>query len=386
LSRPELPLEGALVLSVGHTLPGLYCIAALRDLGAEVVRIERMTSGARAGPYASISADFPTRSLTAGTSALPLDLKQEGGRSIFLRLAGRAAVVLEGFRPGVASRLGIDYETLAAERPELVYAAISGYGQQGPLRDRVGHDVNYLAETGVLGLSNPVGLPGTTFADGLAGVSAALNIVAALLAASRSGVGQFLDVAIVDGPLFLMASELEQLWSSGRERGPGATHLTGRYPWYGVHETGDGGAVAVGAVEPAFHAALCRQLGLPQLAVSQFPEGADLDQAHEAFSEAFGSRTRDELESLLGSEDTCVTPVVSTAEVAASPLMQRALRARGEGSAPDEKLVRSTVRLGPAELASEHTAGTVLSRLGFSSSEIEALERAGAVGALDGED
>ena len=377
MNRPEPPLEGTLVLSVGHTLPGLYCIAMLRDLGAEVVRVERIAPPGEPGPYATISESYPTRSLTAGTGEVSLDLKQEGGRAAFLRMAGRATVILEGFRPGVASRLGIDYDTLAAEHPKLVYAAISGYGQTGPLRARVGHDVNYLADTGVLGLSNPQGLPGTTFADGLAGVSAALNVVAALSAASRSGLGQYLDLAIVDGPLFLMASEFEHLWLSGRERSSGDTHLTGRYPWYGLHATKDGGAMAVGAIEPAFHTALCRRLGHPELAATQFPEGVELEQMREAYAAAFGSQARNEAETLFDGEDTCVTPVLSTAEVAASPLMERAQRT---GSERGEKLVRSPIRLTPATLANERTAGALLARFGFSREEIKALERAGAMG------
>ena len=376
MDRPQLPLEGALVLSVGHTLPGLYCVAVLRDLGAEVVRVQRVTRGGEAGPYAALGKSFPSHSLTAGTSAVALDLKQESGRTVFLRMAARADAVLEGFRPGVADRLGIDYGTLSVDHPALVYAAISGYGQDGPFRARVGHDVNYLAETGVLGLANPIGLSGTTFADGLAGLSAALNIVSALLAVSRSGRGQYLDLAIVDSPLFLMATEFEHLWQTGEPRGSRDTHLTGRFPWYGVHRTRDGGAVAVGAVEPAFHSALCQKIGHPELAARQFPDGAELEATRETVAEAFASRTRDQAVALFEGEDACVSPVLSTAEVAASPLMQRALR---EGSEAGERLVRSPVRLPPDELARECGEAEVLARFGLSREEIQALDRLGAI-------
>ena len=129
------------------------------------------------------------------------------------------------------------------------------------MSQRSGHDVNYLAETGVLGLANPPGLPGVTVADGLAGVSAALNVVAALHAASRSGQGQYLDLAIVDGPLFMMATEFEYFWRTGHARRAGDTHLTGRHPWYNVHATADGGAIAVGAVEPSFAHCLVPRTG-----------------------------------------------------------------------------------------------------------------------------
>jgi crotonobetainyl-CoA:carnitine CoA-transferase CaiB-like acyl-CoA transferase len=367
------PLAGSVVLSLGHTLPGLYCLAALRDLGAEVVRVER-PARAGAGAYAGLARQFPVRSLVAGTSQLALDLAQEAGRDAFRRLAARADAVLEGFRPGVARRLGIDHETLRAEHPELVYVAISGYGQDSPWRDRAGHDVNYLAETGVLALSNPRGLPGATFADGLAGLAAALNLVAARLAARATGRGAFVDLAIVDAPLFLMASELEHFWLTGDSRGAGDTHLTGRYPWYGVHATRDGGAVAVGAVEPAFHAALCRGIGHPELAERQHAEGEDLEAARAAFAAAFAARGRDEALARLEAEDACASALRSTAEVARSPLMQRALRTGAE-----EPLVRPPVRLEPAPLAPEIAGARVLERFGFSRDEVEALVRAEAL-------
>jgi alpha-methylacyl-CoA racemase len=377
MSSPEPPLRGTRVLSVGHTLPGLYCCAMLRDLGADVVRIERVARGGGVvGPYAALLGHFPMRSVHAGTSECRLDLRDPRGRDAYLRLAGRSDAVLEGFRPGVAARLGIDYARLSALRPALVYAAISGYGQEGPLSQRVGHDLNYLAETGVLGQANPPGLPGTTFADGLAGVSGALNVLAALAAAARSGQGQFLDLAIVDAPLFLMASELEHYWRSGESRGPADTHLTGRYPWYAVHSDADGGAVAVGAVEPHFHAALMERLGHPELAARQFGEGAERESAHAAVAAAFAARKRAGIEREFGGADACVSPVASIAEVSASPLAQRAVHTGAGG----EKLVRTPVRLPGAEPGPERDTTGVLADSGFSADEIRALQQAGVAG------
>jgi crotonobetainyl-CoA:carnitine CoA-transferase CaiB-like acyl-CoA transferase len=377
LSAPAPPLAGSVVLSVGHTLPGLYCLAALRDLGAEVVRVERARRGGDAGPYASLGVSFPSRSLLAGTSELALDLKHDRGREVFVRLAAGADVVLEGFRPGVAARLGVDYAKLSEAHRALVYASISGYGQQGAWSQRAGHDVNYLAETGVLQLGNPRALPGATFADGLAGISAALNIVAALHAAARSGCGQYLDLAIVDGPLFLMASEIEFLWQTGASRHAGDTHLTGRHPWYNVHETADGGAVAVGAVEPGFHAAWCKALGRPDLAARQHDDGAALSDAWDAARALTRGHTRAEIVERFEAEDACVSPVLDTAEVVASPLMERARR-REAGS--DEPLVRSPVRVAGASLEPERSGREVLVRFGFGAEEIAELARAGALG------
>jgi alpha-methylacyl-CoA racemase len=363
------PLAGSVVLSVGHTLPGLYAIALLRDLGAEVVRIERP---ARSGaPYAALAATFPTRSLTAGTQSVALDLKKDAGRAAFERIAREAGVVLEGFRPGVAARLGLDYERLSRDHASLVYASLSGYGQTGAASDRVGHDVNYLAETGVLGLANPAGLPGTTFADGLAGVAAALNIVAAMHAVARTGLGQYLDLAIVDSPLFLMATELEAFWTSGVARSRGDTHLTGRHPWYAVHATKDGGGVALGAVEPAFFAALCRSIGHPELEQHQHADGDARADAWTKFHRFFALRTRDEAMAALADGDACASPVLSVAEVAASPLAERAARESPSGR---EKLVRSPIRLPLPDLGAERHGSSVLARFGFTEAEIEGLK------------
>lgn len=373
--RTDAPLSGSVVLSVGHTLPGLYCLAMLRDLGAEIVRVERPARGDQ-NPYAGLRTRFPTRSLTAGTHSIALDLKADAGRAAFARLSREAAAVVESFRPGVAARLGIDHARLSQNHPALVSASLSGYGQHGPASQRVGHDINYLAETGVLGLANPTGLPGTTFADGLAGLAGALNIVAAMHAAARSGRGQHLDLAIVDGPLFLMATELEAFWGSGVARGPGDTHLTGRHPWYAVHGTRDGGTVALGAVEPAFHATLCRAVDHPELATSQHAEGETRAEAWAAFREFFATRTRDEAMATLGDADACASPVRSTREVAESSLMDRATY---ESAPAGETLVRSPVRLPLPELPEERHGVAVLTRFGFTETEADALVRAGVL-------
>jgi alpha-methylacyl-CoA racemase len=377
MTTPRAPLAGTVVVSIGHTLPGLYCTALLRDLGAEVVRIERGRRGGAAEPYAGLDTAFPVRSLTAGTSELHLDLKCAQGRDIFYRIACQADVMLEGFRPGVAARLGINYERLSAEHAALVYASISGYGQEGSMSQRPGHDVNFLAETGVLGLAHPPGLPGVTFADGLAGMSAALNVVAALHVAASSGRGQYLDLAIVDGPLFLMATEFEYFWRTGQSRRGGDTHLTGRHPWYNVHATADGGAIAVGAVEPGLHAAWCHGLGVPELAEAQHAGGGALDTAWSAARSALGGRTRDEAVALFSGEDASVSPVLDTSEVASSPLMERV---RIPGTREGESLVRSPLGTARVEWREERSGSALLERFGFTAAEIVELQRAGALG------
>jgi alpha-methylacyl-CoA racemase len=377
MTAPTPPLAGTVVVSVGHSLPGLYCIALLRDLGAQVIRVERVQRDGDGDPYAGLDATFPVRSLTAGTSVVNLDLKHEQGREILYRLTAKADVVLEGFRPGAAARLGVDYARLSTDHAALVYASISGYGQTGSMSQRPGHDVNYLAETGALHLGNPIGLPGIPFADGLAGVSAALNVVAAVHAASHGGQGQYLDLAIVDGPLFMMATEFEHFWRTGAARHAGDTHLTGRYPWYNVHATAEGGAIAVGAVEPGFHAAWRRGIGSTESVAAQHAGGDALETAWQAARDRLAGCTRDEAVALFAGEYACVSPVLDTSEVAQSPLMARV---QIPGTREGEVLVRSPVATTPVEWGAELSGGALLERFGFDLAEIAQLRRADVLG------
>lgn len=375
---PNPALDNVLVVSVGHTLPGLYCLAMLRDLGARAICIERPAPPAADEKYKGMDVTFPIRSLTLGTDEMHLDLKQESGVRAFRQLAQCADVVLEGFRPGVMQRLGIDYTSLHELNPGLVYAAITGYGQEGVWRDRVGHDINYLAETGVLALGNPVGLPGATWADGMAGVSAALNIVAAIHARSASGRGQMIDCAIVDGPLSLMTSEFEYAWNTGNARGAGATHLTGSHPWYGIYPTRDGKQVAIGSVEPAFYQVLCHALGLPELATQQYVQGKALEETKAKLGAAIASRSRDEVLALFREHQACVSPVLGTAEVLASPLATRAI---ARDPVTGQSRVLNPVRLAAAPTPTrEPLADFLLARGGFTKNEIEQLLAAGIMG------
>ena len=361
-------LDGVRVLSVGHTLPGLYCLAALRDLGADVTRIERPASAhAR---FAAVAGGFPVRSLHEGTSRCALDLKDARGAAAFRRMAATADVVLEGLRPGAAARLGIDHATLEAANPRLVHVAISGYGQDGPWRQRAGHDVNYLAVTGALGLAGEKdrapALAGITWADGLAGISAALNVVAALHARTRDGEGRGIDLAITDAPLFLLGSEIEHARATGAARSRGDTHLGGAFPWYGVFETADGRWVAVGAVEAPFYENLCRLLELPELVGRQNDPST-----RSAFAAAFRRRTREEWTALAADQDVCVTPVLATDEALATPPAARAID--GDG------LVRSPVRLAPAPRRPGRSTDAVLTAFGFGADEIRALRDCGVI-------
>ncbi len=381
MPAPVHALDGLRVLSIGHTYPGLYCIAILRDLGAQVTRIERLGEGTVDPKYAGLGGMISTESLKRGTSECRIDMKHPKGRGLFQRMARKADVILEGFRPGVAGRLGIGYKTLARKNRKLVYAAISGYGQRGPWRLRPGHDLNYLAEAGVVNLSGAPGGPpateGVTVADYTAGLHAAINILAAVQLRNRTRKGQFLDLAIVDGPLFLMAAEFEYLWRTGESRGKGTTHFTGSHPWYGIYETKDGRHLTLGAIEAGFYSNLCRLLGRPDLEKRRFGSKEELAGARAAFVGAFRQKTLDEWTRHFDGQDVCLSPVLTTGEAAASPLGARAIR---PGAGKGAKLARSPVRSPLPMLRPGRGSSRVLREYGFTTSEIRALQEGNAVG------
>jgi crotonobetainyl-CoA:carnitine CoA-transferase CaiB-like acyl-CoA transferase len=367
------------VLSVGHTLPAMYCIPVLRDLGADVTLVDAPARQPTAKRYEGLAGLFPTDSLLAGTARCRIDLRDGNGREAYLRLARQVDVVLEGFRPGTSDRLGVSYEVVRAAHPGVIYAAISGYGQDGPERARVGHDLNYLADTGVLHLTGDPGsapaVPGVPFADGLAGLNAALNIVAALWRRAQTGTGCYLDIAITDGPAFLMAMEYDFFRQTGRQRQRGDTHLSGGYPWYHVFETADGRHLSVAAVEPHFYARLCQVLGCPELASRQYVDATERQAQFERFAAIFKSKRCEEWVELLRGEDVCVAPVLTPGEAAHALQASR----RSILSADGAPLVCSPVRLAVAPPVPRRGTTAVLTAFGFSDEEIRRLRELGSI-------
>src|SRR5262245_33066665 len=264
-TRPGFPMAHALsrfrMLDLSRQLPGPFCSMLLADLGMDVLTI--------AAPTDPLGAGIPL--LGRNKRSLTLNLKTPEGREIFHRLAREADVVLEGGRPGGAKKLGIDYETLRALNPRLVYCSISGYGQSGPYRDRVGHDVNYLGFAGVIDVTGVAGgaptIPGVQIADiGGGALMATTGILAALLAREATGTGQLVDIAMMDGAVAWQVINLMNLFAQGTPQRRGETILTGRFPCYAVYETRDSRWVTVGALEPHFWRNLCAKLGMPELA------------------------------------------------------------------------------------------------------------------------
>ncbi len=312
------PLAGLRVVELAGIGPGPHAAMVLADLGADVVRIDRPSGGLQLG-----DADAPDP-LLRGRRRVASDLKDPAGREVVLRLVEHAHVLLEGYRPGVTERLGVGPTDCHARNPRLVYARMTGWGQDGPMAQWAGHDINYISLTGTLHAIGRAGerpVPPLNLVGDFGGGSMLLlvGVLAALWEAERSGQGQVVDAAMVDGASLLaqMVWGLlgQGVWSDER----GANLLDGSAPFYDTYTCADGGHVAVGALEPQFYAALLAGLGLDPAAL---PDQYDRDGwplLRSRFTEALASRTRDEWAAVFARTDACVTPVLSFAEAAEHP-------------------------------------------------------------------
>ncbi|MXX80056.1 MAG: CoA transferase [Chloroflexi bacterium] len=320
------PLDGIRVLDLSALAPGPYCSMLLADMGAEVILIEQ---AGRPRGRRDLARDpneerrrFSSYALGRGKRSIGLNLKTDEAREIFHRLADDADVVLEGFRPGVVKRLGVDWETLSARNPRLVYCSLSGFGQTGPYASHVGHDINYIATGGALGMIGDYAAEGrpaipvniiADFAGG--GLMAAFAIVCALQARERTGEGQYIDLGMSDGVLSLITSALAGYEGAEADMSPAAHVLNGGEPHYQVYETSDGRWFSVGSMEPYFYANLCRVLGLEQYIEDQGTnDSARREEIRQAFASAFRTRTAEEWHELLNEVDVCAKPVLTLEE------------------------------------------------------------------------
>ncbi|WP_373876726.1 CaiB/BaiF CoA transferase family protein [Lolliginicoccus levis] len=310
------PLHGIRIIEMAGLAPGPFGCMILADLGAEVLRIERAGGGGGLVP--------PQGPLDRGKNTLSLDLKSESGKKTLLALCDAADVFVEGYRPGVAERLGIGPADLHARNPRLIYGRITGWGQDGPLAPRAGHDINYAAVSGALDLLGRAGEKPTPpvnlladFAGG--GMLLALGILAALHERNTSGQGQVIDAAMVDGSA-LMTTFLHGMRANGLWNGPRGTNLldTGA-PCYDTYATADGKHMAVGALEPQFHAELIARLGIDDEDLPFHLDPTGWPQWRETLAKAFLQRTQDEWTEIFADSDACVSPVVDAWEAQHHP-------------------------------------------------------------------
>jgi crotonobetainyl-CoA:carnitine CoA-transferase CaiB-like acyl-CoA transferase len=296
----------------------------LADMGASVSMVEALIEdGTKSETASERSAAF--NALRRNKRSICIDLKRPEGREIFLELAAISDVVIEGFRPGVVERLGIAFEAIEKLNPRVVYCSLSGYGQSGPYRDLAGHDIDYIAIGGALGLvgrangppAAPLQLVGDVAGGGL---MAAFSIMVALFERTRSGRGQYIDVAMSDGVVSLLTRVAGQFFQSGVEQGVGENRIAGALHFYDSYACADGRFLAVGALEPRFYANLCRILGLEDIVdIHESSPSEERERARARLAARFLERTRDAWFELLEREDTCAAPVLGLKEVFANP-------------------------------------------------------------------
>lgn len=377
------PLAGLRVVELASIGPGPMCAMLLADLGADVVRVDRIEPsglGVAMGPRFDVTG--------RNRRSIALDIRREEGRSVVLRLGERADVLIEGFRPGVAERLGLGPAEFGARNPRLVYGRMTGFGQEGRLAQAAGHDLNYIALTGALASIGPRGgapLPPLNLIGDYGGgaLYLALGILAALFERAGSGRGQVVDAAMVDGAASLMAIfyglAAAGSWSDER----GTNLLDGGAPFYSVYETSDGRHVSVAALENKFFATLAERIGLERHFVARQMDRSLWPALRERLTAIFKSNTRAHWCAQLEGSDTCFAPVLSLAE---APLHEHNAGRKSfveingfAQPAPAPRFSRSSpdVPLPPPEIGA-HTV-QVLEELDFSSQEIAALRRAGAI-------
>jgi len=313
-------LEGVTVLDLASVGPAARAARWLADYGATVVKVGPVP--AQGG--VQISPPFHSYSAHRDLQRLLVDLKAAEGREVFLRLAERADVVIESFRPGVVDRLGIGFDDVRARNPRIIYCSTTGFGQDGPRSLHAGHDLDYLAIGGFLDCSGRRGdggppIPGATIADSAGGgMHAVMSILAALVQRTRTGQGAFLDVSVADGVLALMALQVDEYLATGAVPQPRHGLLTGRYACYDTYAAADGKWLSVAAIEHRFWANLCAALDLPQWVDRQTDDDAQ-DEIRADLQAAFARRDRDVWVAELSGADTCVAAVQTVPEAVDDP-------------------------------------------------------------------
>jgi alpha-methylacyl-CoA racemase len=401
-----LALKGVKILDLSRLIPGTFCTMLLGDLGAEVIKIgapgvtEFMgSSGPLQGEEDQKRAAYyaPNRN----KKSIVVNLKSEAGREIFYRLSRRVDVIVEGFRPGVAKRLRIDYETVNRLNPKIIYCSLSGYGQDGPYHTFSGHDINYIAMAGILGLIGsseglPV-IPLNLVADfAAAALYGALGISVALVARNKTGKGQYIDMAYMDGAVSLMTWFTCGYFFDGSMLKRGESWLHGAYPYYGVYKTKDGKHITIGCLEPHFWENLCRFLGKEEYISYRFalehtfhePEDEKWDEIRSFLKQIFLTKTRDEWFELLTHNDVPVGKVYTADEVFSDPqVLHRQMvievehptlgKIKQVGIAPKLSGTPGKVRSLPP-LPGEHT-NEILQEIGYKRNEIESLRQEGVI-------
>lgn len=351
-STPPKPLEGIKVLDVSALGPGPFAGMLLADFGADVIAVERPDADPDSEPAL----------FARGKRSVFADLKSDRDRDRIESLAAEADVFLEGYRPGVMERLGLGPDELLARNPALVYVRLTGWGQDGPYALRAGHDVNYIAIAGALGVIGPTEpvIPLSVVGDFAAGsLVAVMGILAALRVRDRTGQGQVIDAAIVDGTALLLTCQWE-LHARGQWGERGSNLVDGLAPFYGVYQCSDGNWFSVGAMEPKFYQAFLRVVGIDDADSSRQLDTREWPALRARLATIFGTRTRADWETAFAAVDTCAAPVLTLDEVGVDPhIAHRGVvvpdKAGGWRAAPAPRLSVTPAAAGEVPTRGEHT-------------------------------
>ncbi len=388
--------RGVTIVDLTRLLPGPFATMLFADLGARVIKIEAPKGGdyARWTPPVVEMCDGGYgaffESLNRGKESVGLDLKSEAGLDLFRRIVANADVVIESFRPGVLERLGVGPAALRTINSRLIVCSISSYGQDGPLSSRAGHDINFLARSGMLGLTGPAsdvpGIPSVQVGDIAGGaLHAAFGIAAALFRRERTGLGATLDISMTEGVLSMLGPVVSSYSATGVLPERGADALTGAYPCYRVYTTSDHGYLAVGALEPKFWGQFVHAIERPEWIGDGLVSGAEAEAAIERIQGVIGSKTLAEWTVIFGELDACVEPIKPLDQVVADALFRARSAIR---ETPEDRLQvfpptsRGIAGLEkqPPPLLGEHTRATA-QRVGLSADVIEAAIAAGSLAA-----
>ena len=387
-------LEGIRVLDLAPLLPGSLCTQMLADLGAEVIKIEGPNGGdslRSAPPLIGTTGSF-FHIANRNKKGIRLDLKQQRGRDVFIRMTGKSDVVIENFRPGAMRQMGLGYDDLKKVNDRLVYCSLTGFGQDSPYSQSPAHDINFLGLSGILDLigdkgGNPA-VPGVQIAGAGGSLHAAIGILAALLRREKTGRGQHIDVALLDGLTPFLGLVMSQYLTDHRLPRRGETLVGGGYAFYNVYETKDGKHITLGNVEKKYWITLCTLIGRPDLVEQQFAPSPRQDEIIEELRALFRQKTRHEWVDLLDDKDICFAPVNSLEEALQDPH----IRGRGlwfkanhpvDGEIPQQAfpIKFSEDQPGwksPPPVLGEHTL-EVLREMDFSEEEIRSLKAQGTI-------
>jgi crotonobetainyl-CoA:carnitine CoA-transferase CaiB-like acyl-CoA transferase len=381
------PLTDVRVLDLSRLIPGPFATLVLADLGATVDKIEDMAGGdyLRHMPPAIGGQSAAFQILNRGKRSAVLDLKKPAGRDAFKRLVASYDVLFEQFRPGVLTRLGLGHDELRAQNDKLIICALTGYGQTGPLAHRAGHDINYLARSGILGAQGPADgppqVPAVQLADVSGGMWCVIAILSALAERARTGKGAALDIAMTDGVLGFAATAIGAALAGVPVR-RGDDPLTGGIAPYNTYMAKDGHAMSLGALEPKFWLAFCEGAGL-DAGIEALMPGPHQAELKARVAEIFKGKTRDEWVAFAAERDCCLEPVLETNAIADDPLIsaRRLLFdiASTRGPIPQLRtpVTPKDTAFEPPPLQGEHTRA-IFRDAGFSDDEIDALIEAGA--------